>query len=182
MDFDLTCIFVPTVDSKSPEPFTTAPPSEMMKKGVDVPLLIGYTSDEGILFLTSPNVDETLRKAKADFTNFLARDLKFLPIKDVEKISNSVKQFYFGEGKLTPKMEKLKWNKYKGDIQFINGIQETADLQMDKSTPTYLYRFSYRANYPTFQTLMKSNIEGLFSMSFNFRHNFCFFFRFSIFQ
>lgn len=43
--------FGPGVDDKSPEPFMPIPVSQAVQEGVQVPLMIGYNSLEGV-FLT----------------------------------------------------------------------------------------------------------------------------------
>ncbi|XP_043287111.1 pyrethroid hydrolase Ces2a-like isoform X2 [Venturia canescens] len=100
------------------------------------------------------------KEAKLNFINTLAHDLKSWPLGDIEKIADSVKKFYFGEREMSLKMEKIQWSKLKGDTLFINEIQQVADLQMDKSTSTYLYKFSYRPEYPTYGKFMKTDLEG----------------------
>lgn len=43
--------FGPTIDNKSNEPFMPVHPEIAYTKGIDMPLLIGYNSREGIIFL-----------------------------------------------------------------------------------------------------------------------------------
>lgn len=43
--------FGPGVDAKSKNPFMPIPPEVAAKQGIQVPLLIGYNSREGILFM-----------------------------------------------------------------------------------------------------------------------------------
>ncbi|XP_043287110.1 juvenile hormone esterase-like isoform X1 [Venturia canescens] len=160
INLDISFNFVPSLDTKSSEPFMLQHPRELFKKVVDVPLILGYTSDEGILALSAPNVGNLLAEAKLNFINTLAHDLKSWPLGDIEKIADSVKKFYFGEREMSLKMEKIQWSKLKGDTLFINEIQQVADLQMDKSTSTYLYKFSYRPEYPTYGKFMKTDLEG----------------------
>lgn len=43
--------FVPSIDSKSKNPFLNIPVEEAAKFGIQVPHIIGYTSHEGIIIL-----------------------------------------------------------------------------------------------------------------------------------
>lgn len=43
--------FGPSIDSKSDNPFILVHPEEMAKQGIDVPLIIGNVSREGIILL-----------------------------------------------------------------------------------------------------------------------------------
>ena len=42
----------PTVDNKSLNPFLPRPLSEMIKNGIDVPVIIGYNSHEGLILVS----------------------------------------------------------------------------------------------------------------------------------
>ena len=44
-------LYGPTLDSKSSNPFMPIPLPEMAKNGIDVPLIIGFVSHEGMRFL-----------------------------------------------------------------------------------------------------------------------------------
>ena len=48
--------FVPTLDNKSSNPFLPKPLSEMIEDGINVPVMIGYNSHEGILALWGINL------------------------------------------------------------------------------------------------------------------------------
>ena len=45
------CAFGPSKDNMSDNPFLTLPITEAVKKGIKVPLIIGYNDREGIILL-----------------------------------------------------------------------------------------------------------------------------------
>ncbi|XP_043465794.1 juvenile hormone esterase-like, partial [Leptopilina heterotoma] len=116
--FKLEFHFVPTVDNKCPNPFLPKPLSEMIESGVDVPLIIGYTSDEGIFALGSLtlNSGEGISKLLDNFEECLSKDLK-INLSTASKFSKEVREFYFGEN--VTKSEQDNFVQYKGDTQFV---------------------------------------------------------------
>ncbi|XP_058793059.1 juvenile hormone esterase-like isoform X2 [Phymastichus coffea] len=153
----LTLELVPTQD-KSVNPVLPQPIQEMNHKGVDVPLLIGYNSHEGILRFLD-NTEESIMEIDNDFESAINDYLKINDALKLSHIAKTVREYYFGKEKITEaKINELV--QCFGDLIFVNNILEVVDIQMQKSSPTYLYKFSYRPDYPTIQDLFKSKIEG----------------------
>ena len=51
----LEFIFLPTVDDKSSNPFLPKPVKEMIQNGIDVPVMIGFNSHEGMIIFAGIN-------------------------------------------------------------------------------------------------------------------------------
>lgn len=158
--FKLEFNFVPTVDSKCPNPFLPKPLSEMIENGVDVPLIIGHTSDEGIITLGSSSVtiEEKIKKLLDNFEAGLSKDLK-ITSSDAAKFSKDVKQFYFGESG-NNKSELDNVVQYKGGAMFLSGIWQIIEKQLQKKTPTFLYKYSNILDFSLVQMFFKLNVKG----------------------
>ena len=61
----------------------------------------------------------------------------------LSKFAKDIKEFYFKEESITSQ-ERENLIQYKGDYMFVNGIQIIVERQMERKTPTYFYRFSYK--------------------------------------
>ncbi|XP_051172598.1 juvenile hormone esterase-like isoform X4 [Leptopilina boulardi] len=152
--------FIPTVDKKCPNPFLPKSLTEMIENGIDVPLIIGYTSDEGMLSLDSPefNSEEKMSKLKYNFEAHLCKDLK-INSTVASNFSNDVKQFYFGDDTIY-KSEQDKFIQYKGDAIIVAGIWHILEKQLQKKTPTYLYKFSHSPEVSLVKMFYKIDANG----------------------
>lgn len=152
--------FSPSVDRSSVEPFITESPTEPTTNcAVDVPLILGYMSDEGIMLTMNPE-GLSFDDINEDFTAELACDLKNKNVERVASVARSVRKFYFDDGPITLEKDKYAYAKLKGDIPFVNGIQQIVEVQSRQNSPTYLFRFSYRPSYPTMGSISKTDLEG----------------------
>lgn len=151
--FDLK--FVPTSDNKSKTPFLANTPSKFGDYGIDLPILIGFNSEEGIL----KNINEFIaRKYRDDFQKTLIEELK---MKSLSKVAaRDLRRLYFGNGEIT-KEKRPNFVEYFGDALMVNGIHLLMEIQSKKTTPSYLYRFSYRASGGTFKKFLKIPLEGM---------------------
>lgn len=160
--FELIISFTPSIDARSREPFMPESPIEMiMNHGIDVPLIAGFTSEEGILTMLGPR-GPSFRDINKNFASSLARWLRIRDVDRVTEVADTVRNYYFGEYMAYLAEHKNEYAQLKGDALFVNGIQQLIDVQSEKSTPTYIYRFSYRPSYPTVRKVFKFDIEGLY--------------------
>nr|XP_046491071.1 uncharacterized protein LOC124223293 [Neodiprion pinetum] len=133
--------FLPSVDSKSQQPFMPKRPLELAKNGFDVPVIIGYTSHEGSFFLMGlttldlPFVDENFEVA-------VTEDLVEGNPSKISEVAKEIRKFYFKDKPINKDVISNYIQCY-GDIYFANGIHKVVEYQQKKKTPTYFYRFSY---------------------------------------
>lgn len=152
--------FTPSIDGKCAEPFMPSSPIEMiMKHGIDVPIIAGFVSDEGIITMLGPK-GPRFRDINRDFATHLARHLRIRDVDRVDKVADTVRNHYFGEFLASLSQHRNEYAQLKGDMAFSNGIHQLVDVQSQKSTPTYMYRFSYRPSCPTFRKVYKFEAEG----------------------
>ncbi|XP_014218898.1 esterase E4 isoform X2 [Copidosoma floridanum] len=149
---------VPTLDTKSKNPCLPYPIGEMEKTGINVPLIIGYNSHEGIIrfFGDTSSFFEDLNQ---DFGKFLVDNLRLSDSKVVLSHAQSIREFYFGKSEIN----ESKINEavqFFGDLSFVANIHAVVHIQMQKAVPTYFYKFSYRPNFPGIKERMGIKIEG----------------------
>ncbi|XP_033213106.1 esterase E4-like isoform X2 [Belonocnema kinseyi] len=157
----LDFLFVPSVDDKSSNPFLPKPLDEMIANGIDVPVIIGYTSDEGILTLAdgASESEQFYKNCDKTFETDLASDFKLESSTLVSHLSKEVKNYYFKGNPITKK-EQAALVQYKGDINFVNGIMQMLDIQSQKNTLTYLYKYSHHPKYSVLQMALNLKVEG----------------------
>ncbi|XP_033217651.1 esterase FE4-like isoform X2 [Belonocnema kinseyi] len=150
--------FIPTIDSKSGNPFLPVHPSELMKNDINIPLMIGFNSHESIILLSGEQ-DNWYTKLNEEFDNILAFDLK----QDMNKISHfskEVKNFYFKDEPITIK-HREEFVRYKGDVDIVIGTQYIIERQMQKTAfPTYAYKFSLNIKNSLVKIMHKIDMEG----------------------
>ncbi|XP_014232118.2 carboxylesterase 5A-like [Trichogramma pretiosum] len=149
---------VPSQDAKSKNPILPGPIRELAEKGINVPLIIGYNSHEGIVrFLgdTSKMYDELDK----NFNELLASHLRIDNCEKLTEFTEPIKRHYFGDDKIT----KVKFNEaaqFFGDLLFIMEVIGVAKIQQHKDVPTYLYKFSYRPDLPGVKEKFGIKIKG----------------------
>ncbi|XP_022190556.2 esterase FE4 [Nilaparvata lugens] len=118
-------------------------PKQLIESGnfTQVPMIIGIVSNEGSLGLdTKRKIDE--------FKEFLPYDIRQVTdIDELDSLEQKVKMFYF-------KNESVGLHSVKsymdvcGDLEIVNGIQQTLDYQLAKSKePIYVYAFTFEGKY-----------------------------------
>lgn len=140
-----------------------SPIEAIMKRGIELPVITGFTSEEGIFTMLGPK-GPLFREINRNFAANLARNMKIRDIDRLEKIADTIRTYYFGEFMVHLGEHKNAYAQLKGETGCINGIQQLIDVQSEKSTPTYVYRYSYRPSYPTFRKLFKFEIEGSYGL------------------
>ncbi|XP_014479888.1 PREDICTED: juvenile hormone esterase-like [Dinoponera quadriceps] len=133
--------FLPDEDFRSPNPFFSEKPLVLARRGIKVPLLLGYTSNEGSFFTRNLS-DKAVQMVNSNFENTVpSRIMADLRKKSIT--AEDIRYLYFGNKSLTK--ETLKhYTDYISDLLFYRPIQELANIQMQIGhDSTYLYKFSY---------------------------------------
>ncbi|XP_033223062.1 esterase FE4-like isoform X2 [Belonocnema kinseyi] len=150
--------FLPTLDTKSSNPFLPRPLADLLKEDIKVPLIIGYNSHEGMRFTETQ--EEMFKSLNNTFEERVAADLNLSDKSNVPMFAKDIKEFYFKKEPITLK-ERENLIQYRGDYMFANGIQIIVERQMERKTPTYFYRFSYNAESSLLKRIAANvNIEG----------------------
>ncbi|XP_078047071.1 esterase FE4 isoform X2 [Augochlora pura] len=131
--------FLPTIDSKSSEPFMPQHPSILMKAGVKVPLLLGYNENEGS-FLVS-NLTKAMESLDSDFGRAMHPEME-----DTMRLDNvsceDLRRLYFGD-KPIDMSTRDDYALFMSDMMFIRGIYDVIKIQAEKNLPTYFYKFTF---------------------------------------
>ena len=94
-----------------------------------------------------------------NFEKVLSNSLRLTDGQITSKCASKIKSFYFGDEKITEsKIDEAV--QFFGDILFVAQILGVVDLQQQKDTPTYFYKFSYRPNFPGIKDRFNVKIEG----------------------
>ncbi|KAL7297612.1 hypothetical protein TKK_0009285 [Trichogramma kaykai] len=149
---------VPTQDAKSKNPVLPEPIRELAKKGIDVPLIIGYNSHEGIIRFLG-NTSKVYQELDKNFNEVVASYLRIDDYEKLAKYMEPIKKHYFGDEKITEaKVDEAV--QFFGDMLFVMDVIGVATIQQHKDVPTYLYKFSYRPNFPGVKDRFGVKIEG----------------------
>ncbi|XP_029169679.1 esterase E4-like isoform X2 [Nylanderia fulva] len=146
--------FGPTIDEKAKEPFLPCPISQLLDDDSDIPIIVGYTSHEYIMFLNDIS-EEVLKTKFANLDPFIK-----VFTKDPEKITQlteQVKQHYFHNKPITKESipSIVQWM---SDLYFCIPVNNFVnDQRKKKKAPIYLYNFSYVGNEMTSTKLMLNN-------------------------
>nr|XP_033334723.1 esterase FE4-like isoform X1 [Megalopta genalis] len=136
--------FVPTVDSKSSEPFMPQHPSILMKAGVKVPLLLGYNENEGTFLVSSflyPDLKKSMEKLDINFERAMHPEMEeTMRMENVN--SQDLRRLYFGDKRIDMNTRD-NYAAFLGDMMFIKGIHDVVRLQAEKNAPTYFYKFTF---------------------------------------
>ncbi|XP_055845451.1 esterase B1-like [Episyrphus balteatus] len=135
----------PVIEAESPEAVITKSFFEAICQPdfVKVPVLMGYTSVEGLGYLS--RYKEDLSDFENDFCEFVPPELN-LPLEDPKRIeiANSIKEFYFKGEKIDEKMI-YQLGHLIGDYQFSSCIRQAAKChtRFQHKSPLYFYRFDF---------------------------------------
>ncbi|XP_043593211.1 juvenile hormone esterase-like [Bombus pyrosoma] len=150
-------MFVPGVDDKSANPFMPQHPAVRAKAGIQVPLLIGFNSNEGSMLLNifrGTDSAESIREVNENFELVIPEETKIYLSKEGIS-SNEVKHLYLGDDVLSEKTAH-KYANYLSDVMFLQGIHEVVNVQMETNNhSTYFYKFTYDPE----QSIMKATFN-----------------------
>ncbi|XP_033209133.1 esterase B1-like isoform X1 [Belonocnema kinseyi] len=150
--------FGPTMDCERSRPYFIEPADELMKKGIKIPVIIGYTSHEAIALLENEQ-DEFFETFKNDFENILAQDLK-INVSKVSEFAKDIRKFYFKD-ESNPIKHRDSCIDFKTDTISTIGILDTIYKQINKKTPTYVYRFSHNVQHSCLKVVYNIKMEGV---------------------
>lgn len=135
----------PVIEKENPEAIITRSPVELMndENSIDVPVMMGYTSAEGIVIL--PALIGNLEEFDNDLTKLIPKSIN-LQLKDLNTIdlAKSIRDFYFKGEKVNEKTLN-NFNDLLGDFFFNINYYEAAEIHSRKQhkSPLFFYRFDY---------------------------------------
>lgn len=147
--------------------FFTKNPLETYKSawGNKIPLMVGCTSDEGLLFHREVSTNPELYTGVNAFKNVLPRTWN-LPADKIEEFAQQLKQFYLDNNDVT-KENIGKFFDLLSDSTFLHGVHLSiaGRLMSDEpAAPTYLYRYAFVGdpkNNLVRQFLVPNDVKGL---------------------
>ncbi|GJQ76635.1 hypothetical protein Trydic_g15495 [Trypoxylus dichotomus] len=143
------------------EPFLTEQPLDILLKGNynKVPLMMGYTSKEGLLFDMRGQVPES--ESDFDFEKYVPNFFNVNPGSDSSKsIAEKIKAFYLGNN-FTGLNFRDKIYMLRTDTYFMRGIYSSVKHHAVTSPGlVFLYRFSVDAGLNIFKIMFKINSAG----------------------
>ncbi|XP_047520270.1 juvenile hormone esterase-like [Pieris napi] len=141
LESDNLLSFAPCIErviSDDKEPFLLKSPYQILNSGeqLDVPFMTGFVDNEG------PVVQKGLIKDWFSIVN-LQKDLNFDTEEEKQKITEQIKGFY----SLNNYIEKELYVTLAGDVMVhIPTLRESHIRAVTRTTPIYLYQFSYKGN------------------------------------
>ncbi|KAJ8682866.1 hypothetical protein QAD02_018658 [Eretmocerus hayati] len=149
--------FGPGIDAKSKNPFMPIHPVEAAQNGVEMPLLIGFTSREGILFYELWRNELPL--FHQDFKSCIHPKVIEL-WKKYNKTTDDLRQFYFENSQIDEDNQAIIAD-FLGDIYFVDGIQRAIKVQLEKKlSPTYVYQYTYDRTPSPAKVILNSSLKG----------------------
>lgn len=144
-----TLTYVPTIDPAdyTGQKFLPRHPRQIMESRdfMDIPLIIGYTSDESLFSITEQIMDPTVAPTINANRNMIVPTTMW----DVDpnspagdSITNQFWNFYLNGQDLAPG-NRYEWSQFNSDAHFNWGIDQCVRLHASQSNPVYYYVFSY---------------------------------------
>lgn len=132
-----------SMDGQAENPVFPLPLDQLMERDSEIPLIVGYTSHEYIMFLHDT---DNLSKLDAHMTKRLEHTAKSENITDVDRFLKNIRDHYFdGKPLTTDKLPAVV--QIHSDIYFRIGIKYLIDNRIRRNcAPTYVYQFSYVGN------------------------------------
>ncbi|KAF7992378.1 hypothetical protein HCN44_001703 [Aphidius gifuensis] len=141
-------LFKPVVEADfGQEIFLPADPWHMIKskKILDVPLIIGITSEEALLFLGA--IYPLIPEFENNFDLFLPKELNMTDQKMREETGNMIKKFYFNDKTIDPSAE-MEFTDLMSDVLFSIPVGMSAKIINSINTsPVYQYDFNFKAPF-----------------------------------
>lgn len=144
-----TLTYIPSIDAQdyTGEKFLPRHPREIMESGdfMDIPLIIGYTSDESLFVIAEQVLDPTV----APIINANRSLVVPTTIWDVDpnsaagqSITDEFWNYYMNGQDLSP-ANWYQWSQFNSDVHFNWGIDQCVRYHSRQSNPVYYYVFSY---------------------------------------
>ncbi|XP_011705980.1 PREDICTED: esterase FE4-like [Wasmannia auropunctata] len=152
--------FGPTIDDKAKSPFLPCPVSQLLDNENNIPIIVGCTSHEYIMFLK----DTSEKALKTIYTDLPRIIENFTNSQDLEKIiqlTERVKQRYFNNIPFTEKSIPS-IIRCLSDLHLDIPTKDFVDKQRKKKqAPIYFYKFSYVGNQMTQTKFMGNKLTTL---------------------
>lgn len=141
----LPITFAPVVEKKfeNIEAFITEHPLDtvLSQKVVRVPLMLGYTSSEGLVMLQDQLKKLDIMNKQPSF--YVPREIARKVTKDkLKDLGQKIKRFYFGDSQISEATAQSIVN-LQSDINFNYGTHRFAHFYSLLNEPLYMYRFDY---------------------------------------
>lgn len=144
-----TLTYVPSIDAAdyTGDRFLPRHPREIMeaREFMDIPLIIGYCSDESLFSITEQVLDPTVAPTINANRNLIVP----ITLWNVDRnspagdsITNEFFNFYLDGQDLSP-ANRYQWSQYNSDAHFNWGIDQSVRYHAQQSSPVYYYVFSY---------------------------------------
>ncbi|KAG6442071.1 hypothetical protein O3G_MSEX002100 [Manduca sexta] len=109
------------------------------RKVNEVPIMMGYNTDEAYVFASALNDPKVMEKISKDISVLLPVELKFINEKEMNQVAQQIEDVYFKKDRSLPS-----FLAYHRDTYFISHIYRSARLHASSSSlPVYFYQFSY---------------------------------------
>ncbi|XP_055837765.1 carboxylic ester hydrolase isoform X2 [Episyrphus balteatus] len=137
--------FGPVVEKDNPDALVTKDPLESMQtiNSIDIPLMMGYTSAEGLLMLS--NAVRNLEKFDSDLARLIPTNINLhKDDPECQELAKKMRNFYLKGGKL----EEKTLNEFQNlltDFNFAIDAYVAAEMHSRRlhKSPLYFYRFDY---------------------------------------
>lgn len=146
--------------------FFTQNPLETYKSawGNKIPLIIGGTTDEGLLFYHTTTANPEMYNGANAYENLIPKTWN-LPSGRVKAFAQQLKKFYLGDEECT-KQNLGKFFDILSDVSFWHGMHLAivGRLQDELAAPTYLYRYAFSGDpkLSAFrQILVPDDVKGI---------------------
>ncbi|EDW53214.1 venom carboxylesterase-6 [Drosophila sechellia] len=149
-DFDPMIPFPPVIEPEHDGAFLTVAPRQAAKPhGLQLPLMVGATAEEGLLKTAALlNLPQLLAEFKSQFEQVLPVVLNYDHHDDSvrQAITQRIESFYFKSGHDYDKAKHQNLTDLISDGWFVAGIDEYMRLRMshDDVAPTYVYLFDHK--------------------------------------
>ncbi|KAH8349357.1 hypothetical protein KR067_000304 [Drosophila pandora] len=149
-DFDPMIPFPPVIEPEHEDAFLTVPPRQAPPPhGLQLPLMVGATAEEGLLKTAALlNLPHLMAEFKSQFDQVLPVVLNYDHHEDSVKqsITQRIESFYFKAGHDYDKANHQNLTDLISDGWFVAGIDEYLRLRMSQAdvAPTYVYLFDHK--------------------------------------
>ncbi|XP_058805462.1 esterase FE4-like [Phymastichus coffea] len=145
------CDYGPVIDARFCEdPLIPAPLGQLLQNDTNIPIIIGNTINEDLLGFAGLCEDEEHFSFYDDhIDNIIRNSLMLNNSGETDKIIEHIKEYYLKNQRISPKTV---WNLINLLTHLtVNFDRKVIDLRNGHAkAPTYVYRFSYCGNEPTF--------------------------------
>ncbi|KAH8289553.1 hypothetical protein KR054_007143 [Drosophila jambulina] len=151
-DFDPMIPFPPVVEPEHEDAFLTVPPRQAPQPhGLELPLMIGATAEEGLLKTAALlNLPQLMAEFKSQFGQVLPVVLNYDHHEEQvqRRITQRIESFYFKHGHDYSKANHQNLTDLISDGWFVAGIDEYMRLRLNQKdaavAPTYVYLFDHK--------------------------------------